>query len=383
MKELIYLKSILNLSNSEFYVRLVGRKCTAKCTVIYIRIKKTGEKGEIMISTRQKVSISDFNPRKQTVKDNTLNQLIQTQKIKIIQTVYRLCIERENVSLLDVKKVLTSNRKPSILEIAERHFKTKEKAIKPQSLKVIKSQLYTFIRNLNLINQPLTISHNELEKLMLNQKSNYSPASFLLVVTFLKQLYRYAYLNNYIVSTPFDKIDVRALVKSPKKKPKPVIKYNDIKEQLIELHQKQSEKQAQLTQFALFQLQTGLSYIDVKTLDKSDIVEQNNQYFILKNRQKTNVECLIPVNKEIVALYTENFKNVGYTNYNNFLRDNFDITTHKLRHSRAQNLLNRGLKIEAVSRILGHKTTMMTLHYATIKGRDFLRDEIDLIINSN
>ncbi|MFA6083377.1 site-specific integrase [Mucilaginibacter sp.] len=140
----------------------------------------------------------------------------------------------------------------------------------------------------------------------------------------------------------------------------------------------------------IFSCYTGLAYVDVKNLKRTDIqkgVDGENWIFI--NRQKTNALSRIPLLKEalrIIKKYEKHPKCVAdgvvlpvLTNQkmNSYLKEiadccgiNIELTYHLARHTFATTVtLNNGVPIETVSKILGHATIKQTQHYA--KTLDF------------
>lgn len=140
----------------------------------------------------------------------------------------------------------------------------------------------------------------------------------------------------------------------------------------------------------IFSCYTGLAYVDVKNLKRTDIqkgVDGENWIFI--NRQKTNALSRIPLLKEalrIIKKYEAHPKCIVngvvlpvLTNQkmNSYLKEiadccgiNIELTYHLARHTFATTVtLNNGVPIETVSKMLGHATIKQTQHYA--KTLDF------------
>ncbi|MDJ1468146.1 site-specific integrase [Xanthocytophaga flava] len=117
----------------------------------------------------------------------------------------------------------------------------------------------------------------------------------------------------------------------------------------------------------LIQVYTGFSYIDLVNFQPDmDIVEN----FIKKERQKTNVEAIIPVLdklKALLAKYGGTPPHISNVNYNGHLKSlaticgiRINLTTRVARKTGGQLWLDSGLSIEAVSRILGHSNIRTT-----------------------
>ena len=130
----------------------------------------------------------------------------------------------------------------------------------------------------------------------------------------------------------------------------------------------------------LFQICSGLSYSDMKTLSIEDIREKDGVYYIKKNRNKTNVEyvsVLLPFVKNLFVFDNQGviigfcFKIISNQRINSYLHEierlyNFpkNLHSHLARHSYAHLLLNDfGVRAETAARAMGHSSTKMTLKY--------------------
>lgn len=118
----------------------------------------------------------------------------------------------------------------------------------------------------------------------------------------------------------------------------------------------------------LFCLQslTGLSYSDMATLTKNDIIDD----VIIKKRKKTDVQFVVPVlpmAKIILEKYEYQLPMLSNQKYNAYLKVLGDyakmtmkLHSHLARHSFACILLNSGVDMKTISRSLGHSTMKTT-----------------------
>jgi site-specific recombinase XerD len=137
----------------------------------------------------------------------------------------------------------------------------------------------------------------------------------------------------------------------------------------------------------IFSCYTGLAYIDVKKLKKSE-VEGNDEigYWIRTRRQKTDARANIP----LLAIPMDIINNycrldllmpedpilpvLSNQKVNAYLKELADLcgihkelTFHVARHSFATTLtMTNGVPMETVSKMLGHKNIKSTQHYARI-----------------
>lgn len=143
----------------------------------------------------------------------------------------------------------------------------------------------------------------------------------------------------------------------------------------------------------LFSCYTGLAYIDLFQLNRSNIKkEQNGSFFIEKPRQKTGQLSIVPLIKpavEILKKYSmsddfRDFKWFVCTNQkmNEHLKDvghkcgiQKVLHFHLARHTFATTItLSNGVPIESVSSMLGHATIRQTQDYAKVVALKLKRD---------
>ncbi len=130
----------------------------------------------------------------------------------------------------------------------------------------------------------------------------------------------------------------------------------------------------QVADLFLLQCFTGMAYVDLMNFDKTKHLQKD---FICINRQKSDTESLIPILPHAkILLEKYNYKMPRITNqkYNAYIKEVAEITgiekqltTHVGRKTCGSILLNEGISIEVVSRILGHRDTKITQHiYARV-----------------
>lgn len=144
----------------------------------------------------------------------------------------------------------------------------------------------------------------------------------------------------------------------------------------------------------VFSAFTGMSFVDIRHLRKSDIQEIDGHQWIMSSRHKTGIPFrvrLLDQPLSIICQYEKGnneyiFDRLEYHAIAKRLpailkacNINKHITLHCARHSFAVMALNYGVPIESVSRILGHSNITTTQIYAKITTKklnmDFLRLE--------
>lgn len=153
---------------------------------------------------------------------------------------------------------------------------------------------------------------------------------------------------------------------------------------------------------------SGLAVRDASTLKRSDIHVDNGVHKIIRSRTKTGTPLYIPipadVAAEVLAVMNGNpvyvfwnrqtatsseYRQAGYMGEQ--VKKAFDaagiesaghMISHRLRATFAVDLLEKGVALEDVSRLLGHRSVVTTeRHYAKwVKGR---QDRLDSIVSAS
>ena len=127
----------------------------------------------------------------------------------------------------------------------------------------------------------------------------------------------------------------------------------------------------------LFQCYTALSYCDMAVLKPSDFKRNEMGYiYIDGKRLKTRVRFIAILFEDAISIaqkYNYELPILSNQKYNAYLKVIADICmiekplhTHIGRHTAACYLLNKGLSIDIVAKIMGHSTTRVTRHYAKL-----------------
>lgn len=141
-----------------------------------------------------------------------------------------------------------------------------------------------------------------------------------------------------------------------------------------------SERLERIRDLFLFQCYTALSYCDMAALKPSDF--KRNEYgniYIDNERLKTGVRFVAILFEDAITIakkYDYMLPTISNQRYNTNLKILADICgitkplhTHIGRHTAACYLLNKGLSLEIVARIMGHSSTKITRHYAKLLDR--------------
>jgi len=207
-----------------------------------------------------------------------------------------------------------------------------------------------------------------------------------------KKIIRLCMAHGWITKDPF--LGYKAKIKAVER---PYL----TKEEIQMIYEKEfvSDRLTQVRDIFLFSCYTGLAYVDVKQLSKSNInIGIDGDQWIFTHRQKTDISArvpLLPLALELVLKYENHpqcvnsdvlFPVLSNQKMNSYLKEianvcgiNKDLTFHIARHTFATTVtLSNGVPIESVSRMLGHTNIKTTQHYAKILDKKVSDDMLIL-----
>lgn len=134
----------------------------------------------------------------------------------------------------------------------------------------------------------------------------------------------------------------------------------------------------------VFQLYTGLSYQDAEAFDFGRYKLVDGQWRLTANRIKTGepyVSQLLPPAVAVLEKYAMDTPKIVNAVYNRTLHEigiacgiKTRLHSHLARHTFATFMLRNGVKLENVSRMLGHSNIKQTLRYAKVLAEDVHND---------
>ena len=136
----------------------------------------------------------------------------------------------------------------------------------------------------------------------------------------------------------------------------------------------------------LFQCYTGLAYIDVRNFNRECIATVEGKRYVLGMRHKKDAKFIFPLLPEALEILERyNYKIPVYSNarMNLYLKDIAEhakvkthLTTHVGRRTFGQIMLDKGVSIETVSKMLGHKSTATTEKFYARAGLQRIINEV-------
>lgn len=209
-------------------------------------------------------------------------------------------------------------------------------------------------------------------------KQRYAVPTVASMLSKMKSILLYAIDHDKIFTNPFKGIKIDKRLKE--------VEFLTLEEiDRIRHKQMPNDRLERVKDLFLFQCFTALSYCDMAALTRKDYQRNDmGQMFIRKNRAKTKTEfCTVLFDdaEAIANKYDYQLPVISNQRYNGYLKEiaaicniDKDLHSHIGRHTAACYLLNKGLSIEVVSRILGHTNTRMTRHYAKLLDESVFKE---------
>lgn len=230
----------------------------------------------------------------------------------------------------------------------------------------------------------VTITQNDMNKLYEDLKDKFLLSTAGGYLARIKRIFTYAKDNNWIKVNLFSNIKIVKATNNVKYLTREEIK------SIESLNLEDYPRLEKVRDLLLFQSSIGLAYIDLMQFDTNKIEIINNTPIYCNKRQKTGVEfsaVILPLGMQILNKYDGKLPLISNQKYNAYLKElqkladiKTVITTHLLRKSYAHYMLNNGVKIETVARLLGHSNSLITQKIYCRKTTDTIAKEVGSII---
>lgn len=360
--------------------------------VLYLRIKTETGKYEILstgLTTPIKKKGNYFDKDKQRFIGKTvqhLNKALTEMLSEINSIYYRLILSSASpvTTALDVK---TNYKKSlgtdtSVMELFQKfhtyYQESADKAKKDNTIRLyttlFEKDIITFLQlkytknfTINQVNQNFGY---EFSKYLKDRGLKLSTIAQKIMA--LKNVFSWAVSQKMLKENPIDyKIDFKNFT--------PEHKEPLSLEEICQLfsHVCESEKINQTSILFQFMLMTGLAYCDLCSLTEKDFIEKEGNLFIVKKRQKTGIQSVIPVFPTLKNLYETNkelilsHKDTNALFYFNLqiLRKELGIeaklSSHIARVTFSQILLDIGMNDYIRKKFIGHSYRDTLSHYSS------------------
>lgn len=217
------------------------------------------------------------------------------------------------------------------------------------------------------------VKHSDILTFQGQMQKAYSDTHAKKTMKILKYFFALAVQDGKLQANPF------GLLKIGQGTPKKEVKYLTQEEiKIIRNARIVSDRIDKVRDLFLFQCYSGLAYIDIANLQPSDVQSNDEgQYYIKKNRYKTNVQYTSVLFKDAINIwefYDGELPIISNQKYNSYLKELDEIsglkrglTSHMGRHSYACYCINElGIDFPTLAKMLGHTTTQMTEIYGKV-----------------
>lgn len=329
------------------------------------------------ISLNRRIKASSFNPKTQRVRNNDdANEYLDAIRLKVYNLESEMIkkgIQINAETFIDIFRNGFTEDCITILQMFEKHneqyqAKADRQVVSPSTLlkyNVTKNYLARFIRSTMKKKDVLVkdVTPKMIEDFYLYLLKRMGNNTAIQKMKQIKKIMRMAVEEGYIKVSPF-KLKMKA---------DDVVVEPLTKEELRTLRSKEIgvERLERVRDMFVFACYTGLAFTDMHQLQPDDIITTpDGKEWIIKTRQKTKIVStipLLPIAKEILQKYNGKLPTMCNQRYNGFLKElgaicgiKKELHSHLARHTFATLLLNSGVDMVSVSKILGHANSKIT-----------------------
>ena len=334
------------------------------------------------VALPMKINATEFKKKMASKKNNEVLEYTSAIRLKLNQYVNEMLLKDIAITAASIKDYFKCGGvKTYTLSTLKNEFiayynkKSEVKAVTTNVVRKYELALDKFIAFINKDVEVNTITAIHIEKFKLELKEqNFEDTTVAHILTKIKTAFTYAVNNGNLKLNPFNQVTIE-------KNTKDVVKLDN--EELEVIKRKTFVGRLdKVRDLFIFQCNTGLAYCDMANLVQGDIQYNDGMYFVRKARQKTKVVFFTVLNEDamnILKKYDYKLPVLSNQKYNSYLKEigdicqiNKELHSHLARHTCATRLLNDGMPLEIVAKVLGHTNTRQTQHYAKLLDKTVL-----------
>lgn len=342
-----------------------------------IEVSVTIGKERRVIRLPKYVRSEDFNVKKQRVKRNeVLNCYLDAVKIKFTQIETEMLKRNMPITsrtVIDVFQNGFADTNVTFLSLFDKHNEDAKTRAKRGLISPVTYQKYLLTRKMFADFLRTKLNHGDIlfvditptmiEQFYIYLNGLMAKNTAIHKMKIIKKILKIAIEEGYIRAMPF-KIKLA----------KDTLQYTPLSlDELRTIRSRQfaTGRMAQVRDVFIFACYSGLAFTDLKNLTKEDILtDEAGKEWIVKPRHKTKIIShipLLPIAKEILEKYDYKLPVLTNQKYNSYLKEladvcgiNKNLHSHLARHTFATILLNSGVDMVSVSKILGHSNSRIT-----------------------
>ena len=242
---------------------------------------------------------------------------------------------------------------------------------------IVRDQFFTIV---DKTRECESIAQADIMRYKTEMEKKYDNSTLVGQVAKLKSVIIYGIDNGKLKTNPFNNIKIKRL-----QKPITYLTYEDIER--IKNYEPVNESMRNIRDCALFQIATGLSYCDCCEIRPEDIKESNGTYYISKYRHKTGTPFTAVVLPFGLDAYKRGIHFISNQKYNLYLKviqesvlPNKRLHTHLFRHTYCTLLLNKGVRMDVVSKAAGHSSVTMTESFYAALTNETIINEVAAVM---
>ena len=228
-------------------------------------------------------------------------------------------------------------------------------------------------------NEATSITTHSISQFQAKLYGKYESSTAAGYMTKMKTFVKYAMDNGKLQVNPFSGIKIT-------KEKKPIEYLTEKEMETLSKTDIENKSLQNVLDLFLFQASSGLSYADIVQLTKEDIQDDGNgHYYIHKKRVKTGTEYtafILPQGIKVLEKYNYQLNVISNQKMNSYLHIierqigfKKSLHSHLARHTYCTLLLNRGIRMEVVSKSAGHKSTKITQQfYAHLEDKTVINE---------
>ena len=333
------------------------------------------------VALPMKINATDFKKKMNSKKNNEVLEYTSAIRLKLNQYINEMLIKDIAITAQSIKDYFKCGGVQTYtLSMLRKDFVAyynKKSAVNAVTTNVVRKYELALDKFIAFINKDVevnSITCIHIENFKLDLMNNFEDTTVAHILTKIKTAFTFAVNNGNLKLNPFNQVTIE-------KNTKEVVKLDN--EELEVIKRKPFiGRLDKVRDLFLFQCYTGLGYCDMANLVQGDIQCNDGMYFVRKARQKTKVVFFTVLNDEAMKLlekYNYQLPVLSNQKYNSYLKEigdicqiNKELHSHLARHTCATRLLNDGMPLEVVAKVLGHTNTRQTQHYAKLLDKTVL-----------